>query len=255
VFYSGFGSELNDADYGGTDHYSWTSGATATIYWYGTQLSIQGWTAPNFGIADICTDGSSQTAVDWYSPTITSDHTVYTTPELALGPHVTTVIVTNTHDAWSPGGQVTLDSFTATVPASIVTVDDSSTGRGVDQVFYSGFGSESGDAEYGGGDADYGGSDHYSWTTGATATIYWYGTRLSIQGWTAPNFGIADICTDGSLPDAVDWYGPTIAYDQTIYTSPQVAVGPHVTTIYVTNTHDPWSPGGQVTLDSFAALS
>jgi len=114
VSYKGFVSVKKVLDYGGSHHYSHTTGSVATIYWQGVRLSIQARTSPRFGIGYISTDHAPRASVSWYTKHNDAKRTVFTTPTLPLGVHTTTLTVSGKHARKSSGTTITLDSFVVT---------------------------------------------------------------------------------------------------------------------------------------------
>lgn len=118
VSYKGFVSVKKVWDYGGSHHYSHTTGSVATIYWQGVRLSIQARTSPRFGIGYVSTDHAPRTSVSWYSEHNHAQRTVFTSPMLPLGVHTTTLTVSGKHVRWAKGNTITLDSFVVTTVAA-----------------------------------------------------------------------------------------------------------------------------------------
>ena len=123
----------------------------------------------------------------------------------------------------------------------------------------------------------------------ATATLRFVGTKISLYGWTALNYGIASISIDGGapitfdegpanpdtlllpagatpastpganpsqIPNGVSVFGGFFGgYSQAVpmYTSPQLRLGLHTLVVAVTGTHDATATGSTVAIDSAIA--
>jgi hypothetical protein len=104
--------------YAGTNSYSDVTGATATLAFVGTGVTLHGVTAPSHGIIAVSVDGGTEALVDEYSTARTGDVAVWTSPRLASGSHTITVRATGTQNAQSTHNWATIDRFeVATAPA------------------------------------------------------------------------------------------------------------------------------------------
>jgi hypothetical protein len=94
-----------------TISYSNVSGSEAQITFEGTALTYTYTKAPNRGLAEVTIDGSSQGAIDLYSPDIEwQSHTRFCC--LAAGKHVAVIRVAGRANPKSTGVYIDLDSFT-----------------------------------------------------------------------------------------------------------------------------------------------
>ncbi len=121
AYSAGWAAENDPGDFRGSDHASYAYGGTATITWSGSQLTLLGAKAPNYGIGTVSTDGGAPAQADFYDPGYVDQQVMYTSPVLARGTHTTTLTVSGNANPRSPGTQVTLDSFRVTggAPASV----------------------------------------------------------------------------------------------------------------------------------------
>lgn len=112
TYAGGWGHASGEAGpYAGSNSYSDVADDTATLSFTGIGVKVHAVTAPSHGIAAISVDGGAETLVDEYSAVRTGDVTVWSSPELASGPHTIRVRVTGTKRAESEGGWVTVDRF------------------------------------------------------------------------------------------------------------------------------------------------
>src|SRR6266545_1422672 len=122
-------------------------------------------TAPWHGKAAISVDGSSETTVDFCSPSHVDQALVYISPPLVAAAHTVSVRVTGTKNTNSTGTVVTADRADV-VTSPPLTINDNTVGAGPNQFQHTGIWS------YATGSAGrYQGDDHFSNTTGATARI------------------------------------------------------------------------------------
>ena len=101
---------------------------------------------------------------------------------------------------------------------------------------------------------DYLNTESTSNTTSPTSavTFSFTGTGVSWVTVKGPNQGIANVSLAGGAASPVDTYNKTNTLrQQTVYTSPTLANGPHTLTITVTGTMNSKSGGTTITIDSF----
>ncbi|WP_052398201.1 NPCBM/NEW2 domain-containing protein [Streptomyces sp. NRRL F-5123] len=131
---------------------------------------------------------------------------------------------------------------------SSVSVDDSVQGTGQDQFDYqgSGWGHASGE----GAPADpYQGTNSWTDHTGDTVSFRFTGTRLTFHGVTDPGHGIGAVSVDGGTPVDVDFYSASRTGDAALWTSPELADGPHTFTVAWTGRKNPAATGTAVVVD------
>ncbi|HEX4476362.1 MAG TPA: hypothetical protein VH142_14850, partial [Polyangiaceae bacterium] len=116
------------------------------------------------------------------------------------------------------GGSGGAASCTATVD---VSVNDATLGTGVDAFDYAGEWSTSEAPE------KFDGDDHYSATTGATATLHFDGISATFYAAKASHHGIATVSIDNGTPSDVDLYAATRADDVAVWNSGTLADAPH----------------------------
>ncbi|MEV6036806.1 RICIN domain-containing protein [Nonomuraea sp. NPDC052116] len=116
VSYSGDWGHASDetGPYAGTNSYSDTTGATATLNFTGTGITLRAVTAPDHGIAGVTVDNAPEVLVDEYSATRKGDVAVWTSPRLASGAHTIRVRATGTKNPQSAHAWATIDRFVTT---------------------------------------------------------------------------------------------------------------------------------------------
>ena len=138
------------------------------------------------------------------------------------------------------GGSGGAASCTATVD---VSVNDATTGTGVDEFDYGGDWSTSEAPE------KFDGDDHYSATTGATATLHFDGISAAWYAAKASHHGIATVSIDHGTPSDVDLYAATRADDVAVWNSGMLSDGPHTLVITVSGRQSAASTGTTVSVD------
>ena len=99
------------------------------------------------------------------------------------------------------------------------------------------------------GNQCFGGDDHWSGTTGDTATITFTGSQIALLSVRDVGNGIAAISIDGGEEQEVDYYGNPRVGQQLNYLSPKLDSGEHTLTIRVTGEHNPDSSSAVISMD------
>lgn len=102
-------ASTGSAKFLGDDHFSDVANNAYRVSFTGNQVKLYAATAPWHGKAEVSVDGTSETTVDFYSPSRVDQALVYTSPRLAAGPHTVTVRVTGTRNTNSTGTVVPAD--------------------------------------------------------------------------------------------------------------------------------------------------
>lgn len=233
--------------YNSSNSWSNTAGNTATVAFIGTGIQVYAVTDTNEGIATVSVDGGTATNIDLYSSTRNGNQGVWTSPVLPSGNHVLTVAVTGTKNSSASGVYVSLDRFQVT---NVLTVDDTVTGSGQNQIAYAGaWGSCSpcnGDPA---SPALYNQSNHWSNGTNNTAVLAFTGTQVRLFAVTDTNGGIAAVSVDGGAETPVDLYGSSRVGNSPVWASPTLSPGSHTVAVRVTGTKNPSATNSYVCLD------
>lgn len=255
VRYSGSWATSSSAtDFLGTDHYASAAGATTTVTFTGTAVRVLGAMAAWHGEASMSVDGATPVVVDAYSAARADQAVLWSSPTVPSGTHTLTVTVLGRHDAASSGTVVAIDRIdvaTGTPPTALPTFDDT-----LDDVpaataatlTYAGPWATSTDT------SRYGGSDHYASAAGASASLRFTGTGVSLTGATAPWHGRSAVSIDGGPSTVVDLYSSTRIDSVRYFTSPVLSNGSHTLTLSVLGTRSAASGGTTVTLDRLDVL-
>jgi SpoIID/LytB domain protein len=234
---SAFGKSLISTD----------SAAKAAVGFDGTYLALVTKTAPYYGKATFTLDGGAPVTVDYYSPTVQYQQTVYTTGNLVPGVHNLVIEWTGTKNSMSGGYLVGLDAFDvvgtlAPSPDAPPRIEQSDT-----NFSFGGPWTVSSNALFSGG-------SHKTVNSPGSVIVAFTGTYLAWIGKTAPYYGKARVTLDGGTPTMVDLYSPTDAYKRNVYTTGFLASGPHTVTIEWTGTKNGASSNYQLGVDAFDIL-
>jgi hypothetical protein len=148
---------------------------------------------------------------------------------------------TSTPDSGA-GGNSAGGAGTCTATAD-VSVNDAATGTGNDEFDFEGSWSTSTAPE------KYDGDDHFSSTTGDTATLHFVGVAASLNSAKASHHGIAEITVDGGSPVEVDLYAATRADDVDVFDTGPLIDGPHTLVVRVSGMQNASSTGTTVSVD------
>ena len=235
--------------YGGTAHWSSTSGSSATYTFNGTQVAIHGVKDVDQGIAGISVDGGSVTYVDDYSPSRLAQATLWSSCGLSPGTHTVTVSVTGTKNSSSSSDIIALDD--AVVNGSSVgtaAVDDATTSGTNYFTYGSNWGTATGVSDL------YDGTAHWNSTAASTATLTFTGTGATIYGVKDVDQGIATYAVDGGTARSVDDYSSSRLAGAPVFRVSGLSTGTHTITIDVTGTKNSSSSSNIVALD-YAVVS
>ena len=95
--------------YAGTANWSHTAGATGTFRFTGSQVALHAVRDVDQGIMTVAVDGGTAQTVDNYAPARNASGTVWTSPVLAAGTHVLTIVNTGQRDSASAGINIAVD--------------------------------------------------------------------------------------------------------------------------------------------------
>ncbi|MFC5471515.1 glycosyl hydrolase [Cohnella suwonensis] len=136
-----------------------------------------------------------------------------------------------------------MEIYTTGAPTPITTVNDATTGTGLNQFEYSGTWSTSTGVD------KYNNDDHYSLTTGSYYQVQFSGTNIAVYASKASHHGIAGISIDGGAETDVDFYAAVRADNTLIWTSPALSSGTHTIKVRVKGTKNVSSSGYVVVAD------
>jgi hypothetical protein len=263
-----------DASYRSNDyHESTTAGDSVSFQFSGTQVTLYGGSTDFSGIADIAIDGGTPVAVDlyshrWYAASWQSTDgdrggtAIYTSPVLSNSTHTVSLTNTGTKDPASTGISIRLDAAIVQQPdqqpryaasPTYAGIEDSDTGSGSFQVNYGGsWIAATGYAGAGYHDED----EHYTHTTGDTATVSFTGSRIRYYGGENSGTGYAGCKIDSGTEVDVDTYlNVADQGNNLICDSGDLAYGSHTLTVRETGVKDASSSGYTISVDRFVVTT
>ncbi|WP_242424124.1 glycoside hydrolase family 26 protein [Frankia sp. EI5c] len=211
--------------------YSYASGATITIRFVGTHITVHGIKNPLGGFAAFALDGGTPTTVDTYaSASVVAQQ--YSSAALPPGTH--TLTIRNVHQRGPASSNYyvgfdraeVLNETVTPPPPTTFTIEDTAVGTGINQVSYAGGWSVC----TGCGPATPNRSFRYSYDSGSIATIRFAGSQISVYGIQNPLGGFAAFSIDGGTPTVTDFFLDASAVVLN-YSSPQLSEGVHTLSI------------------------
>ncbi|WP_243075712.1 polysaccharide lyase family 8 super-sandwich domain-containing protein [Microbacterium sp. SS28] len=97
---------------------------------------------------------------------------------------------------------------------------------------------------------DHGGSIRYTSAGGASLSLTFTGSRISVETRLTTTAGINEVVIDGVVMGRFDGYAATPTYRQTVYRSPLLGPGEHTITVRRTGLNSAGSSGRNIILDS-----
>jgi hypothetical protein len=95
--------------YAGTANWTYTSGASATFRFTGTQVALHAVRDVDQGIMSVSVDGGAVQTVDDYAGTRNASGVVWTSPVLGSAAHTLTITNTGQRNAASSGNNIAID--------------------------------------------------------------------------------------------------------------------------------------------------
>ncbi|MBN2536448.1 MAG: hypothetical protein JXB88_26425 [Spirochaetales bacterium] len=148
---------------------------------------------------------------------------------------ITTYVVSDTQ----PGGGT----------GEITTINDNTTGTGVNQFEYTG------SWDYGSQTGAYNNDNHWNSDANEYYQVRFNGTRIEVYGAIASNHGIAAHSIDGGNETMVDYYSSSRVEQALVYTSPVLPAGNHILKVRVTGTKNSSSSGASIPADMVRVIS
>jgi len=219
------------------------AGATATLAFTGTGLSV-------IGILDSCS-GQAQVTIDGVTGTFDAyrasgggwQQTLYSVTNLAAGSHSMTLTVLGTKQAASCGAWIYVDGFDVIGGGAIRRIEqnDPSVTTGPNQYSWN-TGSDSRAS---------GGSVATTATAGSTMSLNFTGTGVSVIGILDSCSGQANVTIDGVMGSFDAYRASGGGWQQTLYTKAGLPSGPHSLTLTVLGTKQAASCGAWIYIDAF----
>jgi outer membrane protein assembly factor BamB len=195
-----------------------SSGATATIYFNGTRLDWIAMKGTTTGKADVYVDGALKTTINLAAATGAYQVNVWSTGNLSDGDHYVRIVRSAGN---AVGKYVTLDAVdiwgTISAPPPSGTRFEQTDTNIVKTGVWADFTKS----------AASGGSYGRSSTSGASATIYFTGTRLDWIAMKGTTTGIADVYLDGVFDATIDLTASTATYQVNVWSTGTLSSGTH----------------------------
>jgi hypothetical protein len=232
--------------YAGTANWTFTGGANATFRFTGTRVALHAVRDVDQGIMSISVDGGVAQSVDDYASTRNASGIVWTSPALTFGSHTLTIVNTGQRNGSSSGNNIAIDraDVTAGTPPTQNVIDGNVTGTGSNQFQYgANWGVTTGVADM------YAGTANWTFTSGASATFRFTGTRAALHAVRDVDQGIMSISVDGGVAQNVDNYASSRNASGIVWTSPVLTSGSHALTITNTGQRNGSSSGNNIAID------
>jgi hypothetical protein len=240
ISFSGSWTSWADAAHSGASvRYANTTGASASLTFTGSSVALVYVAQFNTGIATVSIDGTPVDQLDTYSAAQQLQRQkTYTVP---AGMHTVSVAVSGNKNASSSGTYVVFDAFivSAAPPAvDVGTHQDTSS-----SVNFSGSWTSWANAAHSGG------SVKHSNVTGASASLTFTGSALTLVYVAQSNTGIATVSIDGTPADQLDTYSAAQAFQrQKTYA---MSAGTHTVSVAVSGNKNASSSATYVVFDAF----
>jgi SpoIID/LytB domain protein len=223
------------------------SAAKAALSFDGTYMALVTKTGANYGKATITLDGGTPLTVDYYSPTVQYQQTIYSTGNLAPGVHNVVIEWAGTKNARSWGYSIGLDAVD--VIGTLVPSPDAPPRYEQSDTNFSYGGPWAASSNYFAS-----GGSHKTLNAPGSVIVAFTGTYLAWVGKTAPYCGKARVTLDSGTPTMVDLYSPTDVYKRHLYTTGFLPSGPHTVTIEWTGAKNGAATNWQIGVDAFDVL-
>jgi DNA-binding protein YbaB len=232
-------SWADGAHSGGSVKHANATGASASLTFTGSSVALVYVAQFNTGIATVSIDGTQIDQLDTYSAAQQLQRQkTYTMP---AGTHTVSVAVSGNKNASSSGTYVVFDAFivSAAPPAvGVGTYQDTSS-----SVNFSGSWTSWANTAHSGG------SVKHSNVTGASASLTFTGSALTLVYVAQSNTGIATVSIDGTPVDQLDTYSAAQAFQrQRTYT---MSAGTHTVSVAVSGNKNASSSATYVVFDAF----
>jgi beta propeller repeat protein len=232
ITWTGTWNNYSNANYsGGATKYTNSTGASATLAFNGTSVTLLSCVTSNRGIAKVYIDGVYQQDVDLYSATTQYQKAVYTKTGLTSGAHTIKIEVAGTKNASSTNTYVDVDAFDVVTPPdttpptqpSSVTASAPSSSQidltwtaSTDNIGVVGYRVERGSDGITFSEVGTAATASYSDTGLAPATTYYYRVRAyDAAGNLSDYSGIASATTLSTAPTRYEESSPSVAWTGT----------------------------------------
>ncbi|MBC7266882.1 MAG: right-handed parallel beta-helix repeat-containing protein [Coriobacteriia bacterium] len=243
IAYAGTWTDVADASASGGSVRTTNAAGSALAVFQGTAVVVVASKGPAYGIMTVAIDGGSPVNVDLYSASASYQQAVYTSPVLAEGTHTVVIAWTGLKNKKATGTTINIDALDVTgtlaqapTPARYESNDA--------RIAFSGAWTDVVDA------AASGGSYRMTNATGS-CTLTFDGTKAQVLAARGPANGIMNVSLDGTSPVPVDLYASSPAYQQAVYSTPDLPLGRHTLTISWTGTKNRKASSTAINVDAF----
>ena len=219
--------------------YSDSKGATLTFHFVGSYCGWLAKTSDQYGRAKITVDDAAAKTVELYSKDTTYCHVVWETKSLPFGDHTVKIEWTGKKKSAAKGTAVNLDALEI-VGALVGRYQQSNS-----HFEYTGRWKTVKDDEAAGG------SFILTKSSKAAVTVSFVGVQIDWYAKQGPAYGKAQVIVDDGEPVTIDLYNGDELWDQNVWSSGRMEMGPHVLEIRWTGTKDPASTGTYINVDEF----
>ena len=216
-----------------------SEGAALSFHFVGSHCSWLAKTSDQYGKATISVDDGSASTVDLYSKDTTYCHVVWEAKSLPFGDHTVKIEWSGKKKKASKGTSVNLDAIEI-VGALVGRYQQSNS-----HLDYAGRWKTVKD------DDAAGGSFILTKSSKASVTVSFTGIQIDWYAKQGPAYGKAQVIVDDGDPVTIDLYGGDELWDQNVWSSGRLEMGPHVVEIRWTGAKDPASTGTYINVDEF----
>jgi lipoprotein-anchoring transpeptidase ErfK/SrfK len=229
-----------------SQRYSSAAGATVSIAFTGTGISVIGQLGPNHGKARIYLDGAATSTVSLYAPTHVNQQRILHLSGLPDGRHTLKLQVMGTREASSTGTYVHVDAFDIEGKvAALGTVPGVRVQNGDARLYRKGSWST---VKYSGA---YGGSYARTTSKGAATTIRFTGTDVIWFGRKSASGGKSEVWLDGKRVAIVSQYATATASKRVVWAATGLTNATHDVLIKSLGQADTGGTGARIDLDAF----
>jgi trimeric autotransporter adhesin len=218
--------------------YTDSEGASLSFHFLGSYCGWLAKTSDQYGKAKVTVDDGSASTVDLYSKGVMWAHVVWETKSLPFGDHTVKIEWTGKKRTASTGTLINVDAFEI-IGALTGRYEQSNS-----QFAYAGRWKTSKD------DSASGGSFALTKSAHSSLTVSFTGIQIDWFAKQGPAYGEAEVTVDDGDPVTVDLYGPDVLWNQDVWSSDRLQMGPHVVTISRTGTKNEASTDTYINADA-----
>jgi hypothetical protein len=246
ISFGGVWSTASNNSYsGGTLKSGRGGGLGYTVQFSGTGMDLIGLKGPDYGIANVILDGTTET-VSFYAPAYQNVQKVWSKRNLSAGSHTVRVEWTGTKDPSSTGDKIDLDAVDVLGGLTQAPMFTNITRFQEDNALlsYSGAWKTATSSGYSGG------ALRYSNDSSASCSFSFSGSGIALLALKGPNYGKAIVTLDGTTTSTVDLYSSSFSNAQQVFNLQDLTPGTHTILISWTGTMNQSSTGSVIDVDA-----